>query len=117
MEAARKILDRISTEACAELALELGKIYSPWGQEGDAAEHTFQWLTRHGIEAEKIGMFADRPNILGRLRGSGSGPSLIFNAHLDHAHSRDAKWLLRNPDDPALTSAWRQGSRLYGQAW
>ncbi len=36
MDAVQRVIDKISAETCAELAL--GKVYSPWGQEGEATD-------------------------------------------------------------------------------
>lgn len=41
------------------------------------------WFAHRGIEHHRIESVAGRPSVLGILRGTGGGPSLMFNGHLD----------------------------------
>lgn len=98
------------------LALALGNIDSPTGDEGPAGTFVYNWLVEQGFETKKIGMFENRFNVLGILPGtSDNGYSLIFNSHFDtgkHAHD---VWSLRNATDPIYHSAWQDGDVLYGE--
>ncbi|HET9662288.1 MAG TPA: ArgE/DapE family deacylase [Thermomicrobiales bacterium] len=55
------------------------------GATGEAAIATFvaDWLRAHGIETETQDAAPDRPNVIGIVRGSGGGRSLMLNAHMD----------------------------------
>ena len=97
-----------------ELVLELGNIDSPPGQEQAVSDRVFAWLTDNDIEATQIGMFPDRQNVVGRLRGDSSRPSVVFNAHMDTAWGPEERRWMHDPDDPVYTSAWRDGDRLWG---
>jgi acetylornithine deacetylase len=57
-----------------------------------------------------LGAEADRPNLLNRLPGNGSGPSLAFNGHVDTKPVGDARpeWL----SDPLIPEV--RNGRLYG---
>ena len=97
-----------------ELALALGNIDTPAGREGPAGEFVLRWLTENQIPARKIGMFPDRFNVLGVVRGTGGGYSLIFNSHLDTSKDPDDRLSLRDPGARIHRAAWREGDTLYG---
>lgn len=105
----------INREELVELALDLCNIESPAGEEGEVAEFVFQWMHREGFIPRKIALMPDRPNILGRMPGTGGGYSLIFNSHMDTGRSKADRWSIRNPDDDINHKAWREGDTLYGE--
>jgi acetylornithine deacetylase/succinyl-diaminopimelate desuccinylase-like protein len=105
----------INRDELVNLALDLCNIESPAGQEGEVGEFVFQWMKREGFTPRKIGMFADRFNVLGRMAGTGGGYSLIFNSHLDTGRSKEDRWSIRNPDDEINHSAWLKDDTLYGE--
>jgi acetylornithine deacetylase/succinyl-diaminopimelate desuccinylase-like protein len=109
-----RALERIDEDRLVELALDLGNIDSPPGREQGVSDRVFTWLGEQGIEAAQIGMFPDRQNVVGRLRGDGSRPSVVLNAHMDTAWGPDERRWMHHPDDPVYTSAWREGDRLWG---
>lgn len=47
------------------------------------AEYLFAWLTHRGLEAHWIEPSSGRPSVVGVLRGTGGGKSLMFNGHID----------------------------------
>ena len=73
-------LAAIDEEELVDLSLELAQIDSPPGQEQPVSDRVLEWLEDNGFEASQVGMFADRANVVGRLRGSGGGNTVIFNA-------------------------------------
>ena len=104
-----KIFD--SAKDIVALASEMISVPSPTGQEGQMAEWLKKWLGSNGFEAksfvidpEAMGKkyprefyrwtfpYSDRPNILGIKRGSGNGPSLMINFHLDVVDASPDKW-------------------------
>ena len=64
------------------------------------------WLDEHGVAVEIDELAPTRVNVIGRVRGSGGGRSLMLNAHLDTV-------ALGGPDG-ALTPRV-DGTRLYGR--
>lgn len=106
---------QIDRDELVELTLQLGNIDSPTGEELHAAEFVYDWLESNGFDARKIGMFADRFNVLGTLVGDGSGYSLIFNSHLDTGKNGNDRWSLRHGDNPLYHTAWREGDLLFGE--
>ncbi len=105
----------IREEELVELALALANIDSPAGDEREAAQFVFGWMVEQGFAPKKIGMFEDRFNVLGRIAGTSSGFSLIFNSHLDTGKHGDDRWSLRDARNPLFHSAWRKDELIYGE--
>jgi acetylornithine deacetylase/succinyl-diaminopimelate desuccinylase-like protein len=109
-----EVLAAIDREELISLALDLANIDSPSGQEKPVSDFIMQWLADNGIRAVQLGLVPDRPNVAGRIPGSGDGLGLIFNAHMDVAWGpRERRWM-HDPDNPFYTSAWRDGDTLTG---
>ncbi len=79
--AAQFTLDEIVRIASDLLAIESHR-YAP-GHETPAAVHVRDLLQREGIEAELIDVRDGRCNVIATLKGTGGGPRLMFNGHLD----------------------------------
>jgi acetylornithine deacetylase/succinyl-diaminopimelate desuccinylase-like protein len=109
-----RALAEIDREELIALALELGNIDSPPGQEKPVSDYIMRWLRDNGFEARQVAMLPDRPNVVGRLRGSGGGLDLIFNAHMDAAWGPEERRWMNDPDNPFYTAAWREGDTLIG---
>src|SRR3954462_15450837 len=74
------VLSRITREDLLEVALALGNIESPTGYEGPACDYAYDWMQREGFRPERVGAFDARYHVVGRLPGTGGGPSLAFNS-------------------------------------
>jgi acetylornithine deacetylase len=74
--------------------------------EGEIARFVADWLENAGIEVELQETAPGRPNVIGLVRGTGGGRSLMLNAHMDTVG-------LGGPDG-ALTPRI-EGNRLYGR--
>jgi acetylornithine deacetylase/succinyl-diaminopimelate desuccinylase-like protein len=105
------VVANIDENELVALATELGSIYSPTGHEGPACDRVFEWMHDQGFAPEKVGVFDDRYNILGRLKGSGSGYSLAFNSHLDTIMSREDALMYRNADLDVYHQSWVDDER------
>lgn len=108
------VMARIDGDELADLAVELGNVYSPTGYDEPAAAWVYDWLGDHGFEPQRLGITEERYNVLGRLKGSGGGTSLIFNSHLDNLVSTDDRWTYVDPGSDVLTKAWRDDE---GRVW
>jgi acetylornithine deacetylase/succinyl-diaminopimelate desuccinylase-like protein len=107
-------LAEIDEEALIELALDLGNIDSPTGQEGAASDYVFEWLEVAGFEPRRLGLFPDRANVVARLAGRGGGPSLLFNGHLDTTIAKQETLTTPLAGAPEYHQAWRDGDLLIG---
>lgn len=105
------VMARIDENELVALATELGSIYSPTGQEGPACDRVFEWMREEGFSPEKLGVFDDRYNILGRVKGTGAGYSLAFNSHLDTIMSREDALMYRNADLDVYHNSWLDDQR------
>jgi acetylornithine deacetylase/succinyl-diaminopimelate desuccinylase len=52
-------------------------------RESDAAEFIFSYCKNNGLETEMQDVEGKRRNVIVRLRGKGTGKTLIFNGHID----------------------------------
>jgi acetylornithine deacetylase/succinyl-diaminopimelate desuccinylase-like protein len=109
-----RVAEAIDADEVADLAVALGRIESPAGSELAVAEHVHAWLRDQGFRPKFVGLIPDRPAVLARLEGSGSGRTLAFNAHMDTAISRDDWLVYREPDVPKYVSGWREGDQCFG---
>ena len=74
--------------------------------EGEIATFVGAWLRDHGIEVEIHDAAPVRPNVVGIVRGSGGGKTLMLNAHVDTVGPGS----MPDPCDPRI-----DGNRLYGR--
>jgi len=51
--------------------------------ESNIAQFVAAWLQDHGLEVSMVEPLKGRPSVVGVLRGSGGGSSLMLNAHVD----------------------------------
>ena len=94
-----------SKEDLAEIALELGNTYGPVGNEEPTARRVYEWYRDNGMDADLVPMIEGRASVVGKVRGDGTGKSLIFNAHLDTEASGPEYDRLMNAPDPNLVGA------------
>lgn len=109
-----RVLAEIDRNELVDLALTLGNIDSPPGQEKEVAEHVEAWLQREGLKTSVLSLLEERPNVIGTLKGTGGGYSLLFNSHMDTSVANEDIWNRRNPRDPILHKAWQEGAALFG---
>jgi acetylornithine deacetylase/succinyl-diaminopimelate desuccinylase-like protein len=65
---------------------------NPPGREAQAAAVLEDYFSGSGIECERVAKDPERPNLVARLRGHGTGPSLAFVGHLDVVQARRQDW-------------------------
>jgi acetylornithine deacetylase len=74
--------------------------------EGEIARFVAGWLERAGLEVKLDEPEPGRPNVIGIVRGSGGGRSLMLNAHMDTVGVA----YMERPHEPVI-----EGNRLYGR--
>ncbi|MEO9652301.1 MAG: M20/M25/M40 family metallo-hydrolase [Roseobacter sp.] len=119
-----RVLNRISEERWLKLAAELirtGQPRSgnpldpdmPGGEEEAIAMLTAGKLEALGMQVETYANVPGRPNVVATLKGSGDGPSLMMNDHLDtYPVVEPEKW---NMTDGRPYEAKRHGDLLYAR--
>lgn len=78
-----RIVQYVDEKEAVELAIGLAKHQSFSGKEKGAAEYLAGVMERMGYDVELQDVEKDRPNVVGRIRGSGGGHSFMFNGHTD----------------------------------
>lgn len=109
------VIARIDPEAVVELALELANIDSSVTHELAVASRLYQWMEAEGFAPRKVGLLADRFNVMGVLKGGGGGCSLLFNSHMDTHVPREPDWVHLDAGADEYHKAWREGDLLCGE--
>jgi acetylornithine deacetylase/succinyl-diaminopimelate desuccinylase-like protein len=103
---------RIDERRLVELALRLVSTPSFTGSEQPAAELMRDELTDLGLRVQWQQVEEERANVLGTWEGSGGGPTLMLNGHLDTSYSGREPWLQGIPGfQPA---GFERDGRIYG---
>jgi acetylornithine deacetylase/succinyl-diaminopimelate desuccinylase-like protein len=105
---------RIDRTELENFALDICRIDSPVGHEGAAGTYLYEWLRANGFAARRIGLSADRFNVLARLPGTGGGESLLFNGHLDTYAPDEPDFVHLDATRAELHSAWIEDDLLVG---
>ena len=113
-DALQAALARIDEDELVSLALDLGNIDSPTGEEGAVSDYVFDWLDAAGFQPRRLGLFPDRANVVARLEGRGDGPSLLFNGHLDTTIAKEETLTTPLAAAREYHEAWREGDLLIG---
>lgn len=115
MSLADEAVARIDRNELIELALTICNIDSAGPSEGQVGGYIHEWLKREGFKARKVGLMADRFNVVGKLPGTGGGYSLLFNSHMDTAIRAADFWSRKDPDADIYHKAWIEEDRLVGE--
>src|SRR3954471_19038769 len=96
-----------------QLGLALGNIYAPTGLERAAGDYVYEWMAQHNMAPERVGVFEDRFNVVGRVKGAGGGNSLSFNSHLDTIMAREDTARFTDAADRIYHEAWLEDGKIY----
>jgi acetylornithine deacetylase/succinyl-diaminopimelate desuccinylase-like protein len=96
-----EVLKQIDRHRIVELARDLANIVSITGEEEEVAKYLGSELEKLGMQVEYQYVEDGRPNVVGILKGSGGGATLMFNAHMDH---------FDNPQETVV-----EDDRIYGR--
>ncbi len=103
----QRILARIDPAEVIDFAKELVKIPSYTTDETPVAEYLHRFLQQEGFESRLQEVDPGRFQTIARLPGTGGGPSLMFDGHLD-IDPIPGGWV-RDPWTPTI-----EGDRFYG---
>ncbi|MDP6708933.1 MAG: M20/M25/M40 family metallo-hydrolase [Alphaproteobacteria bacterium] len=80
-----QVVAQVDEQASLDFLADMVRFKSYSGTEGETALARFmvEAMRQIGLEAEAQWVEAERYNAIGHLDGSGGGPSLLFNGHLD----------------------------------
>ncbi len=108
------VIARIDSDDLVQFTLDICNIDSPVGQERLVAEQLEDWLQREGFAVRRIGLLADRYNLLARLPGARGRPTLMFNGHMDTYSPPHPDLVQLDPMHDELHKAWVEGDLLVG---
>jgi succinyl-diaminopimelate desuccinylase len=97
----QQVLEQVDRHRIVEMACSLANLVSITGEEKEVAEYLGDQFERLGMQVEYQEVEENRPNVIGTLKGSGSGATLMFCAHMDH---------FDNPQETVV-----DGDRVYGR--
>ncbi len=80
----KQVLGKLDRAHLIEMTRDLADIVTITGEEQPVAEYLGNEFEQLGMEVEFQEVEEGRPNVIGILRGSGEGPVLMFNGHMDH---------------------------------
>ncbi|HWQ74602.1 MAG TPA: M20/M25/M40 family metallo-hydrolase, partial [Syntrophomonas sp.] len=122
----KKVFECIDVEEVKQVMVELCGIPSPMKLEYKAGEFVYNWLEAEGFNPRKVGLTPERFNVIGTLRGDGSGHNFMFSSHLDTTGPRDKVygegdypedtwWISKeNWNNPWWHEAWIEAGRFVG---
>src|ERR1044071_1444955 len=79
-----QVLSQVSRSRIIELACNLANIVSITGEGETGARDLGGEFKKLGMQVEYQCVEEGRPNVVGVLKGTGGGATLMFNAHMDH---------------------------------
>jgi acetylornithine deacetylase/succinyl-diaminopimelate desuccinylase-like protein len=103
---------RIDRNRLVELAIELVSVPSFTGSEEQLAHVMRDVLADLGLDVQWQQVEDGRANVLGTLAGTGGGPTLMFNGHLDTSYSGREPWLAGIPG--FQPQGFERDGRIYG---
>jgi acetylornithine deacetylase/succinyl-diaminopimelate desuccinylase-like protein len=83
MTVPNELVGRVDAERLQQVTLDLVRIRSYTGDTREVAAFYARHLEQIGLAVEIIRDHPNAPSVVARLRGSGGGPTLEFNGHLD----------------------------------
>jgi acetylornithine deacetylase/succinyl-diaminopimelate desuccinylase-like protein len=97
----QQVLEQVDRQRIVEIACKLADTVSITGEEREVAEYLGSEFERLGMHVEYQEVEEGRPNVIGTLKGSGDGATLMFCAHMDH---------FDNPQETVV-----EDDRIYGR--
>ncbi len=79
----QRIIYNIEQDELVHIAMSLADFNSFTGHEQEIADFVLDWFGKNGLHPKKEEVENQRYNAIGLLRGTGGGPSLTFDGHLD----------------------------------
>src|SRR3712207_133759 len=92
-----RVAEHVSEERLVRTACSLVDIPSPTGSEQAMGERMAELMEEIGLHVQWQEVEEGRPNVLGVLEGTGGGPTLMFNGHMDTSYSGREPWLRDKP--------------------
>ena len=115
-DAKQRVLGAIDRDEVVQIACDLTNIHSPTGFEQECAEYIIERYDRLGINHLPQQLEDNRKNAIGIVKGTGGGPCLMLNGHMDTSYVGNEDYL---PDRPGykpkavIDDDWIYGLGIY----
>lgn len=83
----RSILEAVDPDSIVEMSRDVISISSPTGQEGEMGKYMQRTFREMGLSVTWQQVEDNRPNVIGRYEGKGTGTDLMFNGHMDTSYT------------------------------
>ena len=97
----QQVLEQVDRQRIVEVARNVADIVSITGEEKEIAEYLGSEFEKLEMQVEYQAVEEGRPNVIGTLKGTGGGATLMFCAHMDH---------FDNPQETVV-----EDDRIYGR--
>ncbi|HVZ52275.1 MAG TPA: M20/M25/M40 family metallo-hydrolase [Pseudolabrys sp.] len=106
-----KAASYVTADLIRDLLIDLVDIPSPTGRELGVAQYLQQRMRQSGLDADLQFVDENRPNVVGHLRGRGTGANLLFTGHMDTSYSGEEAHLVGPGFKPKATmqDGWMWG--------
>ncbi|MFN2469588.1 MAG: M20 family metallopeptidase, partial [Gaiellaceae bacterium] len=109
---ATDLTSHVREDRLVALAVDLVSVPSPTGREQAMGERMRDELESAGLRMQWQEVEDGRANVLGTWPGTGGGPTLMFNGHLDTSYSGREPWLQGIPG--FQPEGFERDGRIYG---
>src|SRR5262247_2034420 len=96
-----QVIEQVDRQRIIEIARNVADIVSITGDEKEIAEYLGSEFEKLGMQVEYQEVEEGRPNVIGTLKGTGGGATLMLCAHMDH---------FDNPQETVV-----EDDRIYGR--
>jgi acetylornithine deacetylase len=104
-----KVMAAVSRDLVVDVLTAVVDTPSPTGEEADLARLLVKIFGEHGMEAKLQTLYEDRFNAVGRIRGTGGGPAILFSGHMDSS--------VRGNEDYLHGMGWRNKAVIVDNTW
>jgi acetylornithine deacetylase/succinyl-diaminopimelate desuccinylase-like protein len=107
-----RVLSKIDRRELTNRVVEMVQIMSPTGSESDMSLYLENKYVGLGLKVVTQEVEEGRTNVIGILRGTGNGPTLQFDGHLDVSFTGKESWMRG-----AATASLGKVDLVQGQEW
>lgn len=86
-DAQQRILEAIDEQAIVDVLRDIVNVASPTGEEEAVATLIHERLSSLGVRSQLQRFAPGRANVIARIEGTGDGPTLMLNGHLDTSYT------------------------------
>lgn len=99
----RELAEAVDLQYLKQVVVDMVNIPSPTGSEQQMGEYMARRMRELGMEVIWQEVEEGRPNVIGILRGDGSGPSLGFDGHLDVSFTGTEEFMFGGASAPVAS--------------